>query len=242
MADNSLIPFINTEQMIEVDRAMLEDYKISLIQMMENAGHNLASLARRRFLGGEPNAKTVAILAGSGGNGGGALVAARHLHNWGADVSIYLGQNLGNMAAVPAQQLEIVKRMGIVIAIGIPKPTLSFDLIVDGLIGYSLTGAPRKIIRELILWANEKNMPILALDTPSGIDTNLGTVYEPAIEAVATMTLALPKKGLKGATASKHVGELYLADIGVPPGLYARPPLKLEMQTLFTQEEILRIW
>ncbi len=64
------IPYLTTEQMIEVDRAMMEDYQIILIQMMENAGRNLADLARKRFLGGDAAEKRVAVLAGTGGNDG----------------------------------------------------------------------------------------------------------------------------------------------------------------------------
>ncbi len=69
--------YVDTEQMIEVDRAMVEDFHINLIQMMENAGRNLAALGRERFLDGDPIGKCIAIMAGSGGNGGGALVAAQ---------------------------------------------------------------------------------------------------------------------------------------------------------------------
>ena len=75
------IPWLDTEQMIEVDRAMMEDYRIDLVRMMENAGRCLAILARDRFLDGSPVGKRVTVPAGSGGNGGGALVAARRLHN-----------------------------------------------------------------------------------------------------------------------------------------------------------------
>ncbi len=77
------VPFLNAAQMAEVDRAMIEDYQIDLARMMENAGRNLALLARDKFLSGNPQDKGVAVLAGSGGNGGGAMVCARHLHNWG---------------------------------------------------------------------------------------------------------------------------------------------------------------
>ena len=77
------IPWLDTEQMIEVDRAMMEDYRIDLVRMMENAGRCLAILTRDRFLNRSPVGKRVTVLAGSGGNGGGALVAARRLHNWG---------------------------------------------------------------------------------------------------------------------------------------------------------------
>lgn len=66
------VPCVTTRQMIEVDRAMIEDFHIELIQMMENAGRNLAHLARVRFLDGNPEDKKVVVLAGRGGNGGGA--------------------------------------------------------------------------------------------------------------------------------------------------------------------------
>lgn len=68
------VPYVDTKQMIEVDRLMMEVFHIDLIQMMENAGRNLAHLARTRFLDGDPGGKRVIILAGTGGNGGGALV------------------------------------------------------------------------------------------------------------------------------------------------------------------------
>ena len=65
--DSREIPFISTDQMREVDRAMIEDYGILLIQMMENAGRELANLARRRFLNGDPRGGKVLVLAGTGG-------------------------------------------------------------------------------------------------------------------------------------------------------------------------------
>src|SRR3990172_4980158 len=80
---------VTTEQMVEVDRAMMEEYGISLVRMMENAGRNLAELARFK-LGGRVEGKTVALLAGAGNNGGGGMVAARHLDNWGAQVIVFL--------------------------------------------------------------------------------------------------------------------------------------------------------
>ena len=62
------VAYVDTEQMIEVDRAMVEDFHIDLIQMMENAGRNLAALGRERFLDGDPIGKRIAIMAGSGGS------------------------------------------------------------------------------------------------------------------------------------------------------------------------------
>ncbi len=236
------VPEVDTAQMIEVDRAMIEDYGIGLIQMMENAGRNLAHLARVRFLEGNPRGRRLIVLAGTGGNGGGALVCARHLHNWGARVQVLTARPDDAFGPVPAHQLAIVRRLGIAVSGAPVVPRMAGPaLIVDGLIGYSLQGAPRGGAAVLIRWANEQPAPILSLDAPSGMDTGTGRVYEPAIRATVTMTLALPKVGLRADAAVKQVGELYLADISVPPGLYRSPALGLDVKPIFAGSEILRL-
>jgi NAD(P)H-hydrate epimerase len=215
--------------MIEVDRAMIEDYHIDLIQMMENAGRNLAHLARDRFLQGDPRGQKVVILAGTGGNGGGALVCARRLHNYGANVRVFVTRPDDDFTAVPGHQLDIVRRLGIpvVLADELDQDGETAVLIIDGLIGYSLQGSPRGSAAHLITWANRQAAPILAL--------------EPAIRATATMTLALPKAGLLTDQAAPNVGELYLADISVPPALYAGPALQLAVGPIFAANDIVRI-
>lgn len=234
--------FVDTDQMIEVDRLMIGAYRIELVQMMENAGRSLALLARDRFLDGDPRKRTVTILAGPGGNGGGALVCARRLHNWGAAVQVLLSRAPADFSPVPSHQLDILERMGLSIlpahhAEALPSP----DLIIDGLIGYSLKGPPREPAAALIEWANGQKAPTLSLDAPSGVDTTTGTVYHPAVRAAATLTLALPKTGLLAPGVEKHVGELYLADISVPPELYTRPGLELPAEPIFATSEILRL-
>ncbi len=236
------VPYVTTEQMIEVDRAMMEDVRIELIQMMENAGRNLAHLARVRFFAGDPHGKNVVVLAGTGGNGGGALVCARRLHNWGAQVQVFVSHATKDFTPIPAHQLDILQRMKVPVAQAEAiSQVRKAELIVDGLIGYRLRGAPRGAVADLIRWANVEPAPILALDTPSGIDTTTGTVFDPAIKATATMTLALPKAGLRAPGVEALVGELYLADISVPPSLYAEPALALQVGPLFAESEILRL-
>ena len=89
MIDNwpKTIPTLTRDQMVEVDRSMIEDFGIELLQMMENAGRHLAHLTRDRFLGGDARDKAVTVLAGTGGNGGGALVAARRGYRIGVPTS-----------------------------------------------------------------------------------------------------------------------------------------------------------
>jgi len=236
------IPYLTTEQMIEVDRAMMEDYKIELIQMMENAGHNLASLARERFFGGNSVGHHVVVLAGPGGNGGGALVAARRLHNWGASVQVFIAKVEQEFTPVPAHQLDILGRMRVSVsqAEAIQDVT-EVELVLDGIIGYSLKGAPHGAAKNLIQWANNQPAPILSLDAPSGVDTTTGTVFDPAINATATMTLALPKEGLRASGVDAYVGELYLADISVPPSLYAKEALGLTVAPIFAESDIIRL-
>ncbi|MDJ0925054.1 MAG: NAD(P)H-hydrate epimerase [Acidimicrobiia bacterium] len=234
------VPYLTREQMIEVDRAMIEDIGIDLARMMENAGRSLAHLARARFLSGDPRSKTVVVLAGTGGNGGGALVCARRLHGWGADVRVAVTGGADRMRPVPADQLRILEGLGLSIVLT-DLPFATADLIVDGIIGYSLQGAPRGRAAELIQWANDAAAPVLSLDTPSGLDTTSGTLHTPSVQATATMTLALPKEGLRSADAVWNVGELYLADISVPPQVYASPPLNLELGPIFAESDILRL-
>lgn len=243
------LPYLTTEQMIEVDRAMVEDYRIELVQMMENAGRALATLARSRFLGGEASGRRVAVLAGTGGNGGGALAAARRLAGWGADVRVYVTADDAAFAPVPAHQLDIVRRMGIPVGRSVDfdatvagsGATAQIELVVDGVIGYNLRGAPRGAAAGLIGRAGAAGAPVVSLDVPSGLDATSGRVFDPAVAATATLTLALPKQGLRAPGAAKHVGDLYVADIGVPPQVYARPPLRLDVGPLFARGEILRI-
>ena len=208
------VPAITTQQMIEVDRIMIEDLGIDLVRMMENAGRSLAVLATALF---EP--RTVQVLAGSGGNGGGVLVAARHLANRGVDVRVTTTTDPDRMSPTAARQARILDRIGV----GFADDPVDADLLVDGLIGYSLSGAPRGRARELIEWSHRRT--VLALDVPSGVDSETGHVPGEAVRASSTMTLALPKTGVVG---HDHAGRVFLADISVPPQVYTAFGIHLE--------------
>lgn len=163
----------------------------------------------------------------------------------GAQVSVHLSKPPDAYMGLPAHQLGIVQHLPIPVVIGLDDDDWSApdssgpDLIIDALIGYSLKGAPRGIAADLIQAANNSQAPILSLDAPSGLDTTSGTVYDPAIRAAATLTLALPKIGLQA--GRDNVGDLYLADIGVPPELYAGPGLNFDVGPIFAQDDIIPV-
>lgn len=234
------ITVLTTEQMIEVDKLMIEEYKIELIQMMENAGRNLAILAKKRFLKKKKD-QLVVVLAGTGGNGGGALVCARRLHAWGYKVVVFV-TDTNIMTPIPRHQLDILRRMKVNIhSLDKLSEIKNPGLIIDGIIGYSLSGSPFGKAKEMINWSNAQDAPILALDTPSGIDLTTGSIYEPAIRAQATLTLALPKVGLYADDVKPLRGELYLGDISVPSSLYAEPSLSLKVKNIFKKGDLVRL-
>jgi NAD(P)H-hydrate epimerase len=144
---------------------------------------------------------------------------------------------------VSQHQLRILERSGVVVEIPGGEVELpQADLIVDAMIGYSLRGSPAGEVVSLIHAANEHPAPVLSMDVPSGVNTTTGTVHGHAVRATATMTLALPKTGLAAEEAREYVGELYLADISVPPQLYAKPSLALKVGPIFAKSELLRLW
>lgn len=229
------IPTLTTDQMIELDRLMIDEYGIQLIQMMENAGRNLAEMAYR-MLGGILLGKKVAVLCGIGNNGGGGMVAARHLHNRGADVKVSLIGEPIKLKQVPELQWRIIEILGLT---GEDAKLQEMDLIIDAMIGYGLSGNPRQPVAAWIQKANRSGRPILALDAPSGLNATTGMPGNNCIQAAVTLTLALPKTGLLHPAASSVVGELHLADISVPPDLYQR--LDLTVKPLFVDDAIIRI-
>lgn len=230
------IPSITIPQMVAVDRLMIEQYGIQLIQMMENAGRNLAELSRR-LLGGEVRAKRIAVLCGAGNNGGGGMVAARHLQNWGAEIALKVLAPPAKLKELPAYQLRILQKMGIPVQESIDLQTV--DLIVDAMIGYGLTADPRGMIANWIHHVNQAARPVLALDTPSGLNLTTGIPGNPCLRATATMSLALPKRGLMTPQAKPFVGDLYLADISVPPQAYSR--FGIDLPSIFNHEMIVKL-
>jgi NAD(P)H-hydrate epimerase len=219
--DGTPVPAVTTDQMREVDRIAVEEFGLGILQMMENAGRNLAENVMD-MLGSTTG--RVAVLAGAGGNGGGGLCCARHLHNRGFTVWVVLDRDPESLGEAAANQLRILRAAGVEpLALDRAEEVVrQAQLVVDALIGYSLRGAPRGRAGELIELCNRHAARVLSLDVPSGLDATTGQAPGVVVHPQRTLTLALPKTGLHSLP-----GDLYLADIGIPPGLYARLGLSL---------------
>lgn len=228
---------VDQAQMREVDRIATEDFHLGILQMMENAGRNLAVQAFRLHekIGSANQPFRVLVAAGSGGNGGGGICAARHLHNHGAYVSLLLTSRPGTTGSAVETQLNILHSAGIS-PLEFEEATQklhSVDLVLDAIIGYSLKGAPRGLAKQTIERINVSGVPVISLDLPSGVDASCGDTPGVYVQASQTLTLALPKPGLRHPAS----GELFLADIGIPPEVYL--PLGMKAKLFAHGENIL---
>ncbi len=208
------IPWLTVEQMVEADRLAIEVFGIELLQMMEHAGSSLAELTHRVAPDGP-----VVVLAGGGNNGGGGLAAARHLVTRGRDVSVVVATTSPGPA--PRHHLHTLHAMG-VRALDEPPDV---PVVVDALVGYGLSGPLRGRAAELAAWTEGRL--VISLDFPSGHG------HDGGVRAAATLTLALPKVGLR------EIEPLYLADLGLPPALWHQ--MGVELDPPFGAHRILRI-
>jgi NAD(P)H-hydrate epimerase len=216
-----LVPAITTEQMREVDRVAVEELGPNLFQMMENAGRGLA-LTVLEAAGAHRRSTRIVVMAGTGGNGGGGICAARHLANRGADVAVVVSDP-NRLTPVAEHQLHVYRATTGRLASISDLPALPADLIVDAVIGYSLKEAPRGPARRMVEHVGSQRVPVISLDVPSGIDATTGMAPGVHVRASTTLTLALPKRGLDAAEA----GELWLADLGIPIDVYRRARLEV---------------
>jgi hydroxyethylthiazole kinase-like uncharacterized protein yjeF len=211
------LAYLTADEMRRIDELAISTYGIEVAALMENAGSVTSELAKR-VLGGKVAGRRICCLIGKGNNGGDGLVAARHLHNWGAQVTVVVG-TAEELGPVPMKQFETVRRMGVPVRDG-GLGREKYDLIVDALLGYNSKGNPRKPLAAVIRQANGSGFPILAVDIPSGLDATTGEPNAPCIEAAATITLGFPKTGFLNEASRKYTGELFLGDISIPRRLY----------------------
>lgn len=200
---------VTGEEMRTVDRVAVEEVGLELLQMMENAGRNMAVAVRERADG------RVVVLAGDGGNGGGGLACARHLANHGTPVSVVLDRPADDLTGAAATQYAVLDAMDVPVSVG-PDALPADGVVVDALVGYGLGGPLRGTAGELVDSITSQNT-IVSLDVPTGRDATTGEEPGPAVDPDCVVTLALPKTGLAGLDCP-----VVLADIAIPRVVYDR--------------------
>lgn len=212
---------VTTEQMRQIEQASAGIGLPSNV-LMEKAGKAVAEEVRKIL--GNVGQQHILFLIGPGNNGGDGLVAARHLSDWGARVSLCLSGERAEDA-----NLKQVRERGLTLVEAAKDGNLSrfkelfssVTCVVDALFGTGkvrpFEGAIRQVL-ELIAVARKTNrgLRIVALDLPSGLDADNGEVDPATLYADDTITLGFPKSGLFSFPGAERVGRLTVTDIGIP--------------------------
>jgi hydroxyethylthiazole kinase-like uncharacterized protein yjeF len=209
-------------EMRRIDLAAIEEYGIPSIVLMENAGVEVVR-QMENILGNLHN-KKISVFAGTGNNGGDGFVVARHLYNQGAKVKVFLIGSKTSVLGDALTNLQIITHMGIDILEvenqhdwDKVKIAMTFtDCLVDALLGTGFTGKLRDNMTQVVESINKMNKIIVAIDIPTGVDADTGQIQSVAVKANHTITLALAKQGLLLYPGASYVGELSVADIGIP--------------------------
>jgi len=213
------------KQMREIDKRAIEEYGISELVLMENAGRKAAEAVCHVLK--TISKKSVCILAGSGNNGGDALVCARYLSNNGARIKVFMIGNKNHRTDSLNVQMKTLRAMGVELQILESdrawerlQVTLRFsDAIVDGVLGTGFTGQLRPAVLRLVRLVNSTNKPVISIDIPTGVSADNGQIGETAIKAACTIVLGLPKFGHYICPGASFAGELLIDDIGIPQQL-----------------------
>ncbi len=192
--------------------------------LMENAGRSAAEIALDLLSAKSSN--RACIFCGAGNNGGDGFVIARHLLNRQVDVQIILCAPPEKIQGDALTHLTICRQINLPIhTLDLTENTLrrqiqgftaGCGLIVDALFGTGLKGELASPYAGLIACLNSLNIPILAVDIPSGLDCDLGIPLPVCIEAAATVSFVAAKRGFFQSEQAAHVvGTLYIASIGI---------------------------
>lgn len=216
----SALKVAGTQEIRELDRAAIEDYGIPGIILMENAGRGATEIA-----GSMAQQKTgkILIACGPGNNGGDGFVIGRHLHNLGLDVEFRVnGSEKIKHGGDAHINFKIIEKMSLPVKRVEYDPTAlkiarnEYCLVIDALLGTGLSGDVREPAREIIAAINDSGLPALAVDTPSGLDTDSGDILGVCVKAEKTVTFAAAKRGFFERRGPDMTGELHVVDIGVP--------------------------
>ena len=208
-------------EMQNIDKRARDEFDIPTLLLMENAALGITRIVEDKL--GSVKEKKITVISGKGNNGGDGLAAARLLYNRGARVCIYLLSEPDAIAGDAATNLNIALKMGIEL-----HSTGNYDLrtmksvinhshvIIDAILGTGLSSPIKGEYSEIIEMINHSQRPVIAVDIPTGINSDTGEVMGIAVKAADTITFAIPKRGHLLYPGSDYTGKLYIVDISIP--------------------------
>jgi NAD(P)H-hydrate epimerase len=223
-----MLPVLTAEQMRTADRRTIDEVGLPGAVLMENAGAAVARAIRDKW----PAARRILVLCGKGNNGGDGFVTARRLLEYRPEVCLFAPRAAvagdarlhmasyersgGQVHEVPDEEAWRARR----------EALLDWaEVVVDALFGTGLRSAPAgllaRVIGDVEARATRGGTPVVAVDVPSGLSTDSGQTPWPTITADLTIALGAPKRCHVLAPACDHVGEMQVADIGIPAGVIA---------------------
>ena len=213
-----------------LDQSAIKQYRIPSLLLMENAGRGIADLAEKMLSGHKGTARrarTVLVICGKGNNGGDGFVSARHLTNRGFKVKVVLLGKPNELTDDAKINYGIVRKMRIPVkvitsnvgarhAAPLHMRIKKSDLVIDAIFGVGLTRPVEGIYRGTIALINSFRKPVLAVDIPSGLDSDKGKALGVAIRAKMTGTLGAAKRGLFLNDGPACSGKVKIIDISIP--------------------------
>ena len=225
------VKVVTPSQMQEIDKEAISEHGIPSIKLMEKAGKKVSEVAEKIVKDGS----LISVFCGGGNNGGDGLVAARYLAGRGYKVKVFVfSSKLSKDAAVNYDRIKKTITSCFFIESKADfnkqkKYIISSGLIIDALIGTGLKGEIRGFLKGVISFINKAGVPVLSIDCPSGLYSDIDSDSNNCIKAAATVALALPKQDLVVYPPAKFVGDLYIADIGIPKKLLVQERLKVSL-------------
>ncbi len=221
---------IRTEEMRELDRRTIAEFGIPGEVLMDRAGLGVADVVRQLCSAGRFANPFVQIFAGKGNNGGDAFVVAHYLADMGLDVQLLLAGDASDVRGDAAPHFARMTTSGVEVhqlatlddwKELAATPQAGGHVLVDGLLGTGVTGAARGIVAAAIRTINifGRRAQVVAIDVPSGLNTDTGRAGGDCVVADLTVTMAMPKRGMLEPCALEYVGSLEVLDIGIPEEL-----------------------
>lgn len=204
----------------ELDRIAMADQGIPAYTLMTRAGGAAFQVMRRSW----PRARRVAVLCGTGNNGGDGMVVARLAREAGLEVQVMLLGRETQLQGAARQAYEALRAAGVRLTPFAPANWFAADVVVDAFLG---TGLDREVTgrhREAIELLNKQDAPVLSLDVPSGLQADTGVPMGVAVRAAKTVTFIGLKQGLFTGEGPDYCGEILFEDLAVPAAGYRRVP------------------